>query len=61
MTPDTPLYNSRLLKTYFDYLAKYYPDVDSDAILNYAGMTRYELEDGGHWFPKNKLIAFRTF
>jgi PAS domain S-box-containing protein len=59
MTPDTPLYNSRLLKTYFDYLAKYYPDVDSDALLNYAGMTRYELEDGGHWFSQKQIDRFQ--
>ncbi len=59
MTPDTPLYNSRLVKTYFDYLAKYYPEVDSDAILNYAGMTRYELEDGGHWFSQKQIDRFQ--
>ncbi len=59
MNLDTPLYNSRLLKTYFDYLAKYYPEVDSDTILNYAGMTRYELEDGGHWFSQNQIDRFQ--
>ena len=59
MTPDTPLYNSRLLKIYFDYLAKYYPDVDSDVHLElrrYDPVTNWKMAGTG--FPKNKLIAF---
>jgi PAS domain S-box-containing protein len=59
MDPDTPLYNSRLLKTYFDYLAKYYPEVDAEAILAHAGMTRYELDDAGHWFSQKQIDRFQ--
>lgn len=58
MTPDTPLYNSRLFKIYFDYLAKHYPQVDTDAIMKHAGMTRYEVEDGGYWFSQKQVDLF---
>ena len=59
MNPDTPLYNSRLVKTYFDYLSKNYPQVDAEAILNHAGMTRYELDDAGHWFSQKQIDRFQ--
>ncbi len=58
MPEDTSLYNSRLIKNYTDYLAKYYPDVDIKALLTYAGMTPLELEDGGHWFSQEQVTRF---
>lgn len=58
MTEDTPLYNSRILKTYVDYLRKYYPDVSINELLNYAGVTVFEMEDGGHWFTQAQLDRF---
>jgi PAS domain S-box-containing protein len=59
MTDDrTPLYNSSITKTYLEFLKKYYPDVDTDSVLAYAGMTRYEVEDSAHWFNQGQMDRF---
>jgi len=55
---DDPLYNSRLIKNYVEYTEKYYPDVDIDSLLSYAGIAGYELEDQGHWFSQNQVDRF---
>jgi hypothetical protein len=36
----SPLYNSRITKTYIEYIKNSYPDLDIDSILEYAGMTK---------------------
>ena len=58
--PDTsPLYNSRITKTYLEYIKNIYPDLDIDSILEYAGMTRYEVEDQAHWFSQDQADRFQ--
>ena len=54
MNESAPLYNSRITKIYIQYLTKYYPDVDIDAVLNEAGIARYEIEDPSHWFSQEQ-------
>jgi PAS domain S-box-containing protein len=59
--PDLPpIYNSRILKLYIEYLHANYPDVDVEPILRYANVTRYELEDPGHWFNQQHIDRFYT-
>ena len=53
-----PLYNSGLLATYFDLLEKKYPHVNVDGLLEYAKITRYELEDRGHWLTQEQVDRF---
>jgi two-component sensor histidine kinase/predicted hydrocarbon binding protein len=55
---DLPLYSSRITNTYVEYIQKYYPHVDIDKIFKYAGMTRYEVEDPGHWFTQKQVDRF---
>ena len=55
---DEPLYNSRLIKNYVVYVRKFYPDVKIDSILSYAYITKYELEDQGHWFSQWQVDRF---
>jgi class 3 adenylate cyclase len=55
---DDALYNSRIVKIFLEYLEKRYPDVDIDSILKYAEMTRYEVEDQGHWFKQSQVDRF---
>ncbi|NPU83793.1 MAG: PAS domain S-box protein [Syntrophaceae bacterium] len=52
------LYNSRITKNYVEYLKKHHPAVDVHALLEYAGMTPYQIEDGGHWFTQNQVDRF---
>ncbi|MBW2063722.1 MAG: PAS domain S-box protein [Deltaproteobacteria bacterium] len=53
-----PLYNSRVVKNYLEYLARYYPDLDADELLSHANMTKYEIEDPAHWFSQNQVDLF---
>ena len=55
----SPLYNSRIIKTYLAYIKKSYPDVDIDYLLKYAGMTRFEVEDLAHWFTQDQMDRFQ--
>ena len=55
----TPLYNSRITKTYLEYVKNSYPDLDIDSILEYAGMTQYEVEDPAHWFTQEQADRFQ--
>jgi len=54
------LYNSRLTNVYVEYLEKYYPDLDTNEILAYAGMTRLEIEDPAHWFSQRQVDRFHA-
>jgi PAS domain S-box-containing protein len=54
MSDSAPLYNSRITKIYIQYLSKYYPDIDLNAVLYEAGIARYEIEDPAHWFTQEK-------
>ena len=58
MNDKVPLYNSRLMKIYLDYISKYHPDVSIDSVLNNAGITWYEVEDPAHWFNQEQIDGF---
>ena len=55
---DIPLYNSRLIKNYVEYLKEHQPEVNINTLLDYAGITTYQLEDGGHWFSQRQVDLF---
>ena len=55
----TPLYNSRITKTYLEYIKDKYPELDIDSILEFAGMTKLETEDPAHWFTQNQADRFQ--
>ena len=55
---DEPLYNSRVIKTYLEYLKKFHPDIDVDEMLRHAWITTYEVEDQGHWFSQWQVDRF---
>jgi PAS domain S-box-containing protein len=59
MNAKTPLYSSRLIKNYVEFIGKHHPDVSVDAVLDYAGMTRYEVEDPAHWFNQVQIDGFQ--
>ena len=59
MSDTTPIYSSRITKTYLEYIKKAYPDLDIDGLLDYSGMTRHEVEDPAHWFSQNQTDRFQ--
>ncbi|MBU4425611.1 MAG: GAF domain-containing protein, partial [Proteobacteria bacterium] len=58
MSNKSPIYNSRIIKTYLEYLSKHYPDVDIDSLLDYAKMIKPEVEDPAHWFSQHQVDLF---
>jgi PAS domain S-box-containing protein len=46
------------MKIYLEYISNNYPDVNIDLVLDYAGMTRFELEDPAHWFNQEQIDRF---
>lgn len=58
MDNDTHIYNSRIIKSYVEYLKKYLPDVDVDPLLKYADIETYQLEDEGHWLTQDQSDRF---
>ncbi len=58
MNDDIPLYSSRITKNYVEYLEKHHPDIDARAIFEYAGISRFEVDDPGHWFSQRQVDRF---
>ncbi len=58
MIDKRPLYNSRLINNYVEYLRAYYPDIDISPLLNYADIESYQLEDEGHWLTQMQVDRF---
>ncbi len=56
--PDAPLYNSRIISTYLEYLRQFHPDIEIDSVLRAAGITSPEAEDPGHWFSQRQTDRF---
>jgi len=59
MDDNSPIYNSRIIRAYFEFLGKQYPHIDRDNLLKYANMTKYEVNDTGHWFNQNQVDRFQ--
>ena len=55
---DIPLYNIRIAKTYVEYINKHYPEIDIAPILEYAGITTYQMEDDGSWLTQDQTDRF---
>jgi len=53
-----PLYNSRIIRTYVEYLRRHYPEVAIDPLLAQAGMAASEIQDGAHWFTQIQVDRF---
>ncbi len=58
MNDQERLYNSRLTRIYLEYLEAHYPDVDVELLLQYAGMTKLEVDDSAHWFTQDQVDRF---
>jgi PAS domain S-box-containing protein len=58
---DAPLYNSRILKNYVEFLRKRFPDLNINLLLSRSGISTYQIEDGGHWFTQGDIENFHAF
>ena len=55
---ETPLYNVAIIKSFTEYISKYHPQLDMMPILDYAGITTYQLADEGHWLTQTQVDRF---
>jgi PAS domain S-box-containing protein len=55
---DVPLYNTRVIKSFSEYITIYHPQIDMIPILDYAGITIYQLEDEGHYLTQTQVDRF---
>jgi len=58
MTDTPPLYNSRIIKNYVEYLKNHYPNIDITSLLKYANIEIYQLNDEGHWLIQEQVDRF---
>ena len=58
MNENLPLYNSRIVKVFLEYVGRTRPDVNVARVLDFAGMTRFEVEDSAHWFSQSQVDRF---
>ena len=52
------LYNSRIIDNYIRLIDRKYPQVRVAELLEYAGITAYEVADEGHWFTQDQIDRF---
>ena len=55
-----PIYNSRITKSYLNYLKIHWSQVDCDELLEKSGMTRYQVDDPAHWFTQEQVDRFHA-
>jgi PAS domain S-box-containing protein len=55
---EVPLYSVRIIKSFLEYVSRYHSDVDTVPILDYAGITTYQIEDEGHWLTQSQVDRF---
>src|SRR5574340_1519674 len=53
-----PLYNSRIISTFVEYLKNARPEINIDSLLIDASIASYELEDEGHWLTQSQVDNF---
>ncbi len=58
MAEDKLLYNSRIIRTFLEFIDKFYPNLNVNPILKFAGMTKYHINDSGHWFSQTQVDRF---
>ena len=61
MNSHSPIYNSRIIKGYAQYLDDYHADVDLNNILHHSGIMKPELEDAAHWFSQHQVDLFYKY
>lgn len=58
MNTQKSLYSTRITKVKLEYLKKYYPNIQTEDLLDYAGILPHELEDRGHWLNQEQVDRF---
>ena len=51
-------YSSRIIKSYVEYLKRFFPDIDIAPLLKHAGIETFQLDDEGHWMTQEESDRF---
>ena len=54
----TPLYNSGIIGNYINYLESRHVDLDTDELLRCSGLTRFDINDEGHFLNQAQINQF---
>ena len=54
----TPLYNSGIIGNYINYLESHHVDLDTDELLRCSGLTRFDINDEGHFLNQAQINRF---
>ena len=49
-----PLFNSKLMKIYLEYIAETYPHIDISPVFEYSNISPLEINESGHWFDESR-------
>ena len=58
-SPQEGIYSSRIFKSYIRYLKNAYAGIDTQAILDHAGISAFALNDQGCWFNQEQADRFQ--
>lgn len=56
-----PLFNSKLMKIYLEYIAEIYPQIDISPVFEYSGISPLEINESGHWFDESQVDRFYQY
>jgi len=52
---DDGIYNVRIIKNHIDFIKKKFPNINTDSLLSYAGITKLQYNDFGYWCTQNQI------
>ncbi|RJP83078.1 MAG: response regulator [Desulfobacteraceae bacterium] len=56
-----PLFNSKLMKIFLEYVAETYPHLDISPVFDYSGISPLEINESGHWFDEHQVDRFYNY
>lgn len=56
-----PLFNSKLMKIYLEYIAETYPHMDISPVFEYSNISPLEISESGHWFDESQVDRFYQY
>ena len=60
MMEEKQYYSSRIIKSYVEYLKRFYPDIDIAPLLKHAGIEIFQINDEGHWLTQRESDRFHA-
>ncbi|MCP3954393.1 MAG: response regulator [Desulfobacterales bacterium] len=54
---DTPVYSSRIIRVYLDYLRQHHPDINLEEIIAAAGIKPAQVDDPGFWYSQKQAVC----